>query len=129
MGELLDAQIRVLADDAREYCRLPQSASRLRFVLDHVIARQHGGDAALGNFALRPPRPDFDELRRVVLRSSTLSSDRRGEGGGVIANVERRSFADENGQPIEITLTTIAVLAINQPSQQAVRPMLRREGA
>ena len=30
-----------------EYCQLPQSASRLRHQIDHIIARQHGGSDAL----------------------------------------------------------------------------------
>ncbi|MGA8350541.1 MAG: HNH endonuclease [Isosphaeraceae bacterium] len=35
-----------------EYCQLPQSASRLRHQIDHIIARQHGGGDALSNLAL-----------------------------------------------------------------------------
>ena len=53
------------ADRARhrcEYCQLPQSASRLRHQIDHIIARQHGGGDALSNLETRVsgynwPRP------------------------------------------------------------------------
>ena len=40
------------AGAACEYCRLPQTAYRTNFEIDHVIARQHGGRTALTNLAL-----------------------------------------------------------------------------
>ena len=41
----LDRTIRERAGGTREYCRFPQAAFRLRFPIDHIIARQHGGRA------------------------------------------------------------------------------------
>ena len=38
-----------------EYCRLPQLAVSARFHVEHVIAKQHGGDDELPNFALACP--------------------------------------------------------------------------
>ena len=36
-----------------EYCRLPQAASRIvRFHIEHIIARQHGGRSEPDNLAL-----------------------------------------------------------------------------
>jgi len=41
------------AGDVCEYCRLPQSSSRfVRFHIEHIIARQHGGQSEEGNLAL-----------------------------------------------------------------------------
>jgi hypothetical protein len=35
-----------------EYCRIPYPQYRLPFQIDHIIARQHGGETASGNLAL-----------------------------------------------------------------------------
>ncbi|HWB14228.1 MAG TPA: HNH endonuclease signature motif containing protein [Pirellulales bacterium] len=35
-----------------EYCKLPQSAYRFRFPVDHIIARQHFGETTFGNLGL-----------------------------------------------------------------------------
>src|SRR5215217_4684844 len=45
-------EVRRRAQDLCEYCRLPQSAIYLRFHIEHVIARQHGGRDDMGNLAL-----------------------------------------------------------------------------
>jgi hypothetical protein len=45
------AQLRRLADGRCDYCRIPEEFDPLPFQLDHVIARQHGGETALGNLA------------------------------------------------------------------------------
>jgi hypothetical protein len=34
-----------------EYCRLPADFYPAPFQIDHIIARQHGGDSSLGNLA------------------------------------------------------------------------------
>ena len=51
----IDQAVRLRAQDRCEYCRVPQSASRLRFWIDHVIATQHLGTDALDNLALACP--------------------------------------------------------------------------
>lgn len=38
-----------------EYCRLPQEVSELRFHIEHVLPRQHGGNDWLENLALACP--------------------------------------------------------------------------
>jgi 5-methylcytosine-specific restriction endonuclease McrA len=40
------------AGAACEYCRMPQRFYPVPFQIDHIIARQHGGDTALRNLAL-----------------------------------------------------------------------------
>src|SRR4051812_31045344 len=52
MASLLESQIRFLAEKRCEYCHIPESPVRLEHVLDHVIARQHGGMTELENLAL-----------------------------------------------------------------------------
>lgn len=47
--------VRQRAGDRCEYCRLPQHASALRFHIEHIIARQHGGQDDTGNLALACP--------------------------------------------------------------------------
>jgi HNH endonuclease len=51
----LVGRVRARAKDVCVYCRLPQSASPLKFHIEHVIARQHGGNTTLGNLALSCP--------------------------------------------------------------------------
>jgi hypothetical protein len=49
----LRALVRRRAGDACEYCRLPQAASPIvRFHVEHIIARQHGGATEPDNLAL-----------------------------------------------------------------------------
>jgi hypothetical protein len=48
--DLLD-QVRRLADDRCDYCRIPRQFDPLPFQLDHIIAEQHGGQTVLDNLA------------------------------------------------------------------------------
>ncbi|MGA2796776.1 MAG: HNH endonuclease signature motif containing protein [Thermoguttaceae bacterium] len=49
----LRSLVRRRAGDMCEYCRLPQAASRIvRFHVEHIIARQHGGETDPENLAL-----------------------------------------------------------------------------
>lgn len=48
--------VRKRAEERCEYCHLPQSAAAFfAFHIEHVIAKQHGGDDALENLALACP--------------------------------------------------------------------------
>jgi hypothetical protein len=50
------------AHGACEYCRLPQSAvPAIRFHVDHVLARQHGGKEELENLALACPNCNWNK--------------------------------------------------------------------
>jgi hypothetical protein len=51
MSELFD-EVRRRAEHRCEYCRLPQSAFRRPFHIEHVVARQHGGRTEIDNLAL-----------------------------------------------------------------------------
>jgi hypothetical protein len=47
--------VRQRAGDRCEYCHFPQEFSELRFHVEHVTPRQHGGTEALENLALACP--------------------------------------------------------------------------
>lgn len=47
----LRSQVRERAKGRCEYCLLPEEADFARFEVDHIIAEQHGGKAALENLA------------------------------------------------------------------------------
>jgi hypothetical protein len=53
MDNALRSLVRHRAAHVCEYCRLPQAASPIvRFHVEHIIARQHGGQTAPDNLAL-----------------------------------------------------------------------------
>lgn len=51
--------VRLRAGRRCEYCRLSQDHSALRFHIEHVIARQHGGTDDPANLALACPECNF----------------------------------------------------------------------
>ncbi len=53
MQGALRSLVRRRAGDVCEYCRLPQAAARIvRFHVEHIVARQHGGRTEPDNLAL-----------------------------------------------------------------------------
>ena len=48
----LREQVSTRAEHQCEYCLLPSSFALIEFEIDHVIARQHGGEDGLDNLAL-----------------------------------------------------------------------------
>jgi hypothetical protein len=55
MDTALSQSVRQRARNRCEYCRLPQEFSPLRFHIDHIVARQHGGMEEFENLALACP--------------------------------------------------------------------------
>jgi hypothetical protein len=53
--------VRQRAGHRCEYCRLPQHASALRFHIEHIIARQHGGTDDPANLALACPECNYQK--------------------------------------------------------------------
>ena len=53
--------VRERARNRCEYCGLPQEFSGLRFHIEHIVARQHGGTDDLGNLALACPECNFQK--------------------------------------------------------------------
>jgi len=55
MTPVLSSLVRHRAHYECEYCRLPEPQSDLPFVVDHIIALQHGGSTSDDNLALACP--------------------------------------------------------------------------
>ena len=53
--------VRSRAGNRCEYCRLPQEFSALRFHLEHILPRQHGGSDAPENLALACPECNYQK--------------------------------------------------------------------
>ena len=53
--------VRQRAGHRCEYCRLPQRPSALRFHVEHIIARQHGGNDESANLALACPECNYQK--------------------------------------------------------------------
>jgi hypothetical protein len=51
MNRALLDQVRRLARDRCDYCRIPRWLDPLPFQLDRIIAEQHGGETILDNLA------------------------------------------------------------------------------
>ena len=129
MDAAIDRAVRQRARDVCEYCRLPQSASRLRFWIDHVVARQHAGADDLKNLALacgfcnRHKGPNLGGVDPVTQQREWLFDPRKA--------VWRDHF-EWHGSRIEGRTphggATVAALAMNHPAQIAMREALLSEG-
>lgn len=105
-----------------EYCRLPESTQRLKHVLDHVIARQHGGKTELANLALccgrcnrfkGPNVAGVDPSTRQIVRLFHPRTDSWGDH----FQYQDAILHGKN----DIGRATIAALAINLPIRVAAR--------
>ena len=129
MAESLEQRIRLLADNRCEYCRLPDSPPYLRHVLDHVVARQHGGKTEFDNLALccvRCNQHKGPNLAGIDPQTDTLMP---------LFHPRRQSWEQHFRYegPVLSGLTptaraTIIVLAINMPLRVAVRQALVEAG-
>lgn len=124
-SDRLDEQVRMLAGDACEYCRLPQSASRLRFVLE---SRHRASTRRPENVALccgrcnRHKGPNLSGIDPESQMMSRLFHPRQ--------DVWSEHFRWEGVTLVGLTpigRATVAVLAINHSSQLLVREALRCE--
>jgi hypothetical protein len=129
MEKALDQQVRTRAKARCEYCLAPQSASKLTFPIDHVIARQHGGPTTAENLALCCGRcnlskgpniagldPHDGSLTRLFNPREDAWSEHFRYDGPVLVGLTA------------IGRTTVFVLAMNQPYQMAARQALIDEG-
>ena len=110
---------------------MPQSCyPTVPFPIDHIVARQHGGDATLDNLALSclhdnthkgPNIAGLDPQTRRITRLFNPRKDRW-----------ERHFTWDGALLIGKTAvgrTTIAVLAMNHPDAVSVRRSLIEEGS
>jgi hypothetical protein len=126
--KLID-DVRQLAGNRCDYCRLPDEADPLPFQLDHIIAQQHGGRTVLENIAWsclhcnKHKGPNIAGIdphtgKLVALFHPRLQSwDRHFQWNGPILVGRTR-----------IGRATIRVLAINDSDAVAFRAELMDEG-
>lgn len=108
---------------------MPQAASRLRHQIDHVVARQHGGETCLENLALsciscnlhKGPNlagidPETGELTRLFHPRRDRWPDHFAWDGAVLAG------------RTPVGRATARVLAVNDPGAVEVRRALIEEG-
>lgn len=113
-----------------EYCHLPAAVYPLPFHIDHIIARQHGGEATFDNLALaclhcnRHKGPNIAGVDQATGSLVRLFNPRLDSW---------TTHFEWDGQELRgktpIGRITISVLAINAPDIQAVRAALISEGA
>lgn len=61
MDSVASDVVRQRAGHRCEYCHVPQQASALRFHIEHIAARQHGGSDDDANLALACPECNFQK--------------------------------------------------------------------
>jgi hypothetical protein len=130
MDESLAEAVRLRANHACEYCRVPQVLyPTVPFPIDHVIARQHGGSTVLSNLALSclhcnsHKGPNIAGIDPKSKKLTKLFDPRRHKW--------RRHFRWDGPYLIGRTAVgrvTIAVLAMNAPEFIEVRAALHEEG-
>jgi hypothetical protein len=129
MDEALRQLVRQRADDACEYCRMPQRFYRPQFQIEHVVARQHGGPTAADNLALacqhcnshKGPNiagldPDTGQLTRLFNPRGDTWDDHFEWAGHVLVG------------KTPVGRATVAVLAVNDDVYLSVRAALMLEG-
>ncbi len=129
MDAVLEQLVRNRAGAICEYCRFPQSASRFKHILDHVIARQHGGLTDAANLALccgrcnlckGPNIAGIDPTTRVLTRLYNPRTDDWHEhfrwSGALLEGVT------------PVGRTTVLVLNVNHRHRVAARQTLIRRG-
>jgi len=122
MDKQLDLIVQYRANYRCEYCHLPQSARRLRFQIDHIIAEQHGGGTILSNLALccgrcnRHKGPNLAGIDQVTGQMTRLLNPRTDRWDDHFA-WERAMLVGKT----DIGRVTINVLAINDADDVALR--------
>jgi hypothetical protein len=130
MDKTLELEVRRRAGDRCEYCRFPQAASALKHVVDHVVARQHGGQTSLENLALCCGRcnlhkgpniagmdPETGQLTRLFNPRADIWSEHFRWAGPILEGLT------------PIGRTTTAVLAFNKPARIRARRAIIAIGA
>jgi hypothetical protein len=125
----LSSRVRHRAARTCEYCRLPEAESDLPFVIDHIIARQHGGTSIESNLALACPccnlhkgpniagiDPESRSISRLFHPREHRWADHFRWDGVVITPIT------------PIGRTPVVVLAVNDSRQIAVRRAMLAAG-
>ncbi len=108
---------------------MPQTLYEARFQIDHIIARQHGGQTHLSNLALSCFRcntykgPNIAGIDPISGQLTALFHPRRDRWSDHFEWHGPELFGKT-----PVVRATIAVLAINHPDYLAVRRALMSEG-
>jgi len=129
MDASLQRKVRERADGFCEYCRFPEAHSELRHVVDHIIARQHGGQTTLENLALSCGRCNRHKGPNIAgIDSRTGASTRLFNPRLDIWNEHFQWNGERLNGLTNIGRATIDVLAINHPYRVAARRVLIAAG-
>jgi hypothetical protein len=129
MDKALDQAVRERAGGLCEHCHAPQAYYPERFQIDHIIARQHGGETSLENLALcciecnRRKGPNISSIDPQTRQRTDLFDPRR--------DVWQHHFAWRGATLWGLTpvgRATIAILEINRLPRVSVRQTLIDEG-
>ncbi|WP_169979049.1 HNH endonuclease [Tautonia rosea] len=129
MNASLERNVRERAKHRCEYCRLPSFVSEFTFPIDHIIARQHGGETTLDNLALCCPHCNFHKgpniagLDPVSRKLTPLFHPRRNRWGSHFAWAGPVIVART-----AVGRTTLQVLAINHSDRVELRRLLIEAG-
>ena len=129
MDAELTGLIRRRANERCEYCRMPQAVHALTFPIDHIVARQHGGESDEQNLALSCVRcnsykgpniagldPLTGELIRLFHPRTDTWSDHFELKDSLILGLS------------DVGRTTVSLLQMNHSDYVALRNSLLEEG-
>src|SRR6266699_7182073 len=129
MDHALEQAVHQRANHLCEYCRLPEALSDLGHVIDHIKARQHGGETVTENLALCCGRcnlhkgPNLTGVDPASGRVVRLFNPRE--------HTWHQHFRWDGSKLLGLTpigQATISVLAINDPIRLASRSILIATG-
>lgn len=108
-----------------EYCRVPQEFSELRFHIEHIIPRQHGGTDHADNLALACPNCNFQK------GSNLTAIDPVGREIVPLFHPRRDSWFDhflyQEAHVGGLTPTgraTVSLLEMNDPERRRIRELI-----
>jgi hypothetical protein len=129
MNQRTEDEVRQLAFNRCEYCHLPDGVIGLPHVLDHIIAKQHGGQFVVNNLALCCGRcnqykgPNIASIDADTGALVPLFHPRRDDWNEHFYWMGPR-LVGKTG----IGRATIAVLSINLPVRVSARETMIQEG-
>ena len=117
------------AADRCEYCGMPQSAVDATFHVEHIVARQHGGDDDPMNIA-------FSCDRCNLFKGPNLSSIDSETGDIVVLFHPRRDVWSDHFKLVGASIrgltptgrATVSLLQMNVPRRRELRSILMRLG-
>lgn len=129
MGTATRQRVRRRAADRCEYCRLPEKFSGLRFHVEHILPKQHGGTDDPANLALACPTCNFH-------KGTNLSGIDPETGQVTTLFHPRRDRWEEHFSRAEATIvgksavgrTTASLLEMNSGDRLRLRQFLLRLG-